>query len=527
MKPRIVLRASTGLGAVPAWSAERYGRVPIWLDQELDIEPRLGRSLDFVAFAEVVANVSGWLHEAGVRPGDVVAVLKRDNFDNVAFALGAFRLGAVPAMLSGSLDVDEAPILLSRLGNPVLLTDTDTATRGALRNVALRTVSRRAVVVGDPIAGTVSLDQLRGATPPPPTRRVPDGPGLVVHTSGTTGVPKLVQHSCESLVASARIGTRCVLKREDRVAVCISWVHIRAITGIAAPLVSGAALAALCRPSPVNALKALGRVTPTVVEAHPNILLRWEELLAGDDSPFTQVRMLVTTADAIHPRTVHKFLAASHRRFPILVEVYGMSETGPATVRIHMRHSSRRRNQGRSIPPLTRVRVVDVRTGKRVPAGEPGIVELATRSMFTTYVGENERARGARRGKWFRTADVGVLTRLGTLRVLDRLSDRVHGTRSCIAMEDLLLGRLDELAEVVLVGDADGGLVPVVATRTGKAVDARRWAAAIHDLPALKPPVHVSLDRLPMTATQKVRRFMLRTELSREGEVAAVAADNE
>jgi long-chain acyl-CoA synthetase len=62
--------------------------------------------------ADVVAELSARLWAAGVRPSERVAVYKTDNLDIALLACAASRIGAVPALLSPTLDGDVAAELL-------------------------------------------------------------------------------------------------------------------------------------------------------------------------------------------------------------------------------------------------------------------------------------------------------------------------------------------------------------------------------------------------------------------------------
>src|SRR5690606_40709979 len=51
-----------------------------------------------------------------------------------------------------------------------------------------------------PDPSVLSLDDVRGHGPPPPRRPRADDPLVILPTSGTTGVPKLVAHSTRTLL---------------------------------------------------------------------------------------------------------------------------------------------------------------------------------------------------------------------------------------------------------------------------------------------------------------------------------------
>ncbi|MDQ4024422.1 MAG: acyl--CoA ligase [Actinomycetota bacterium] len=510
------LTAAIASGRMAHWAADHHGAVPVWTDRPLDISPESGQTLDYERMAALSDDVASWLHAAGVRRGDTVAVVKKNNPDILAVASGAVQIGAVPALVTSQMDPASANVVLSRLDKPFVVSDSWTLDSGALRNADVTALARRVVLIDGERNGTVSLDSLRGGPPAPAATRDLSDPAVIVHTSGTTGTPKLVLHSGGSIAASSLLGaTSRFVGRRDTSAVCLSWVHVRAVTGGVAPLVRGLRIMALSDPDPDSVAEVFSAWRPTVVETHPNIFMRWEQLADHPLRPLENVRLYVVTADALHPRTIRKLLRAPDRRSPIFFEGYGMSETGPATFRTYTRWSPPARHRGRPRPPRTNVRIVDPVDGRVLGPRLPGAIELSTRSMFTTYVGEEARAAERKSGKWFRTTDVGELSRTRALRLLDRRRDQVPGLESCIETEDLLLARLEELMEVVILASPDGGPVPVVCTHRDAPLDPARWAEATRDLSILGAPRQVPFGDLPLTSTWKVRRFRLAEQIFR------------
>ncbi len=516
---------------LPELAADKGQGRPVVFDRPLDVAPALGTHLDYRELAELVESASGWLRAAGVEPWDRVAIQKRNHLDILVLASAAARLGAIPALLSPKLDPHAAGVLIDRLNRPVVVSDAETLARNQAGGVDVAALAKRVVAVGaETTRGgpatrqAVSLDELRGAPVPPAFPRGEGEPVLVTHTSGTTGVPKLVQHSVDTIGALMSFETRrwpvVHLRRRDVCGICLSYVHVRSVTGWAAVLHTVPSLVALSEPDLVNVRRLFGRHHPTIVESHPNIYMTWEGLAGDAAAPFSRTRLFISTFDAIHPRTVRTLLDASKRRLPLWAQGWGQSEIGGATVRLYTRRSLRRagraksitRDVGPSIPFTTRVRITHPETGVPVRRGRVGLIEVATPSRCVTYVGEEDRHRRKCWKEWWNTGDLGEQTRWG-VRLLDREVDLIEGA-SCIELEDTLLDRLPEASEVVVLA-APGLPVPVVSTHADHPLDPHSWEAATTGLPGLAPPVQVAWSDIPRTATWKVRRFLLREKLLR------------
>jgi acyl-coenzyme A synthetase/AMP-(fatty) acid ligase len=129
--------------------------------------------------------------------------------------------------------------------------------------------------------------------------------------------------------------------------------------------------------------------------------------------------------------------------------------------------------------------------------------------LAKTYFGEQDRYDANRHGDWWRTGDVGYFTKRGCLHMLDREVDMIAGVRSILEIEDVLLSRLEELDELVVVSGPRSEPVPVICTHGDRPLDRDRWRAAVADFPQLSDPVQLPRAELPRTATLKVKRIEL------------------
>lgn len=505
--------------------ARRGSTTAIRLSRPLDTAPEAGVELDVPSAAALVRRFAGWFAEAGVRPGDRVAIAKRNHWDYVLLSCAAARLGAVPASLSAHLAPETLDTLLRRLGPALLVTDADLlhTARSAGRDISGR--ATRTLVVDGARQGELSPADLHGAAAPPPRRPHLDAPLAIMHTSGTTGTPKLVVHTTRTIMRRLAgfeshrwpvLGSR----RDDTVTSSYSYAHGRALAWTAGVLwLFPEALSVIADPDWEQAAPALRRHRPTTLEVQPATLARWQRHLDREGDLFARVRLFVSTFDAVHPSTVRAFLGASERRAPVWMQGWGQSETGPLTFRFFTRRSLAERqgadpttrDLGRPIPGRTRLRVVDQKTLRPLPTGETGLIYCRTDALCTGYVGEEGRWRSKLIGQWWNTGDIGSIDRTGAVRLVDREVDSLT-EGGCLEIEDVVDERLPQVLECVVLGVPDGQPVPVVAVRDG-ALDVGAWKEAVADLPEMAEPVVVDWEDLPRTGTGKVRRGTLRERL--------------
>ncbi|MGF1428821.1 class I adenylate-forming enzyme family protein [Kitasatospora sp. LaBMicrA B282] len=511
------------LGPLFETLAERGVPTVVRLSRPLDVAAERGERWTVPELAELVGELSALLAAVGVRYGDRVAVHKRNHWDYPLLAAATARIGAVPALLSEHLEPAALAALVRRLEPAVLLSDRYTLALGGSRTqVAGRPL--RTVSLDGPSPGAIDATTLRGGAVPAVRRRPDDEPLVIVHTSGTTGLPKLVVHSTDSLVRKltsfeAHRWPLISIRPDDTVGNAGAYAHGRAVSWtISALWARPETVVVLADGEPAEAARLFAAHPPTVLEALPATYVRWQQLAAGPNTPFRDLRLAVSTFDAVHPPTVRTFLAASERRLPIWLQGWGQSETGPITFRFLTRRALVQREQrhpttrdlGRPVPGRSSLRVVDPATLEPVRRGEPGVVLVRTPNLCGGYLGEEQRWADKQQGSWFNTGDLGVRTWDGRLLLLDREVDQVPGL-SCVELEDVLHDRLPELTEAVLL-DAGPGRppLPVLVTADGT-LDPARWAGAVHDLPELAEPLLLGWDSLPRTGTGKVRRHELRS----------------
>jgi acyl-coenzyme A synthetase/AMP-(fatty) acid ligase len=508
------------LGTMFQEAADRHSGVPITLDRPLDVAPEAGTDLCYAEIADLVADLAGRLWAAGVRPTEHVAIHKTDNFDIVLLACATSRIGAVPALLSPALDSTAVAALLDRLHSPWLLTD-GARLDGEL--AGLETGLARGLLTADATGstrtGAVPLARYAGAARRGPVRLHPREPSLITHSSGTTGVPKLAVH-CPATMWNRLLPQKAMgwPTRGETAALHMSYVHSRFYHLLGVLLRYGSPLLVLVDPDPAKVGPLLAAHRPGIVETHPNTFVLWEDLADAPGAPLSHVRAYGSTFDAIHPRTVQRLLGASRRRAPWLMQLYGQSETGPVAFGWYTRSGAARANGrrvGTGIPGFTRIRVVDD-SGRPCAPGAAGAIEARTRGRILTYLGAPDHYARQLHGAWWRMGDMGYRDRWGSLYLIDREVDRIDDVDSNLEVEDVLLSRLGELREVIVVPGAQQRPVPVVCTRDNEPLDSDRWQRATEDLPPMATPVQCRFEDLPRTGTWKIKRLEI-TRLLSEG----------
>lgn len=362
---------------------------------------------------------------------------------------------------------------------------------------------------------------------------------LITHTSGTTNLPKLVMHTANSLWAGTRVELLPVpggvSRPSDRFLTAIPFVHSRAFTWVTAQFYWG--------PDEMIAVGDYGQDTverllrsegPTIIESLPNVLQHWKPLVESHPELFEQVRLYINTFDAIHASIARPYVLASSHRNVMWAHSWGQSEVGPMAAGIFTKGSFRRATKaGKELQMshlglpwlgLVRMRVVDPDTGRRVPRGVPGLLQVRSDSIAVGYQNSDEHYRRKWSGSWWNTGDFGYQDRLGRVKFLGRSVDRLQSD-SALELETALLDRLPECEEVVVIPNGSSAPVPVLCLRSGGELSDGRWCEVVDGLPPLSPPVVVPMAEVPRTTTWKIKRAGLRERVARSVELQPTEAD--
>ena len=204
------------------------------------------RRLTWRELADWVDVVAQDLHEAGLKPGDRVSVWLPNRAETIAVTLACSRMGYVcNPSLHQTYTADDVCGLLGRIQSRVLFMQPgfggDAARSGNdLVGKAYQVSSIRRVYEVQPVA-RAGVPRCAGGAPglPLPVED-PDKIVLLAFTSGTTGEPKGVMHSDNTLLANARAMARDWRHHEDIVLFTMSpLTHAIGTIAMAQSLVSG------------------------------------------------------------------------------------------------------------------------------------------------------------------------------------------------------------------------------------------------------------------------------------------------
>ena len=341
----------------------------------------------------------------------------------------------------------------------------------------------------------------------------PDDPVLLLHTSGTTSRPKQVPLLQRNLTAQARsIATHYALTESDVSYCAMPLFHVHGlVASTLAPLAAGGTVVVPRRFSP--------RRFHTQAAAHGgDVAVRGAHAPPDDPrarhGPLPSLRFLRSCSSALPVQLMQE--AEDRYRVP-MVEAYGMTEATHQMTSNPLPPASRRPGSV-GVEAGAEVRIVDA-AGADVPAGATGEVAVRGRGLTPGYLNNPEANAQAFVDGWFRTGDEGILE-AGYLRLRGRLKEMIiRGGENISPYEiEAVLQSHPQVAEAVAFGVEDGKYGQVVQAAVvleGDATPDELRRHARESLAAFKVPDRVYvLDRIPKTATGKVQRSRLASQLA-------------
>lgn len=471
-----------------------------------------------VSLAELVEQIerlASGLASRGIRPGDPVALVLRDDPWFVACFHAITALGAIVVPVSPSFKQAELEFYFRSAGVAAVIAD-ERATGVCERIAAGLDVSVEVISTSAAHGQTHTLDTLieeggRQHLAP----RSDDETFLYQFSSGSTGRPKRVPRTHAQCTAEAGLYGALGLTHEDKIFSTAPMYHTYGMGAtIFAAAHSGATLVILEDPQPFllrrrHALELVERERVTVLPGVPfNFRLMAEAPSGGD---LSSVRLCFSAGTALPRPTFEAF----GERFGVLVrQLYGSTETGMIAANLSDDPVATFRSVGPPLPGV-KVQVLD-EDGAPLAAGQTGEIAVCSPAASTGYAGADELSgESFREGRYF-TGDLGSLDEDGLLYIEGRkkLLIQVGGYKiDPVEVQDVLVShpRVSEAIVVGLEGELEGEeTVKAVVVLSDDCEENELIAFCRERLANFKVPRNVEFrDEIPRSAVGKVLRKYL------------------
>jgi len=481
------------------------------------------RAVSWAELRRWVDGVASNLREFGLVGGDRVSIWMSNRIEAVVMFLACAREGfACNPSLHKTYTCAEIAELLSTLSTRALLTEPGWGadrTKVDLDSMLVRLSDLKMVYMADTLPAPV-------CSAPPPCDD-PDKVTYLAFTSGTTGRPKCVMHSDNTLLANARDLVADWRHGPDTVLLSLSPLsHHIAWVGVAQWLVSGGRFVTDDPPSGMSRLdwiEASGATYVLGVPTHAMDVLAEQQRAGG--RKLGKVSVFYMAGAPIPPTVAAAFVDQGVKP----QNIYGMTENSS--------HQYTHPDDSPEVIVATcgrggkayEVRLFDpADSDKEVGPGEVGQIGGRGAALMLGYF-DNQKATESsfNRDGWFLSGDLGILDESGNLRIEGRLKDLIirgghniypsHIEAVAIRHKDI-----DRVAAFSVPDDRLGERVCIAIS--GKAgldevmQHLRDQGISKYDM----PEYFVHVDEFPLTASGKILKRELALQ-ARRGELPLLA----
>jgi long-chain acyl-CoA synthetase len=383
-----------------------------------------GETLTYAELEDRSIRLAHVLYEAGLRPGDTVAMLALNSPLYYEVYWAAMRSGLYMTAANHRLSPAEVAYIINDCGARAFIADT-ALTETALAIIGLTPAVTLRLAVGDGIEAHDSYDRALSAASATPFIDQPRGKDML-YSSGTTGQPKGVKAPLPPYQVNEGADPLLPLFGPmfgwdaNTVYLNPSPLYHAAPLRFGGMIHSvGGTVVILPRFEPVAALAAIERYRITHSQWVPTMFVRMLKLPEADRTRFD----LSSHRVAVHaaaPISVDTKQAMIDWWGPILYEYYAATEAVGVTFIDSANWLERPGTVGKA--GLGIIHISD-EEGNEVPTGEPGLVYFEREVLPFSYHNDPEKTRKAQHPaheNWGTTGDIGFLDQAGYLYLTDR-----------------------------------------------------------------------------------------------------------
>ncbi|MEE4146351.1 MAG: long-chain fatty acid--CoA ligase [Halieaceae bacterium] len=400
---------------------QRAGLSP---DLEAYVEPSTNTRLTFAGLNELANRCCSAMTGLGLEPGDRAALLMQNCVEFVALFYAAAKLGIVVVPLNTRLTPSELSFILSDSGTKALFYGAECGelTRGIKANkdhpLGITTWVRVRPGEGEDPGLEALLEQATDAEPD--VVRGGDDNLFIMYTSGTTGLPKGVVHTHETISwAALSWATTMDIRYRDRSLLPLPMFHVAALTSVITGAVGGGTIISMPNFDPMAVWSLIREERVTTGGSVPAILnfMRQVPDFATFDSE--HFRCFITGA-APMPKALIEIYNEKNMQ---VVQGYALTETGGGGSFLLNEYALSKIGSAGAPAMFTEIRVRD--SEGNISSRGTGEVVIKAPFVMKEYWNRPEATAEAFDNGWFRTGDIAEIDEDGFIFIKDRIKDMI------------------------------------------------------------------------------------------------------
>lgn len=472
-----------------------------------------GKVWTYARLGEEVVRLARGLTLSGVESGHRVALHLQNGPEMIAAYYACFQLQAIACPLRSIANMEEVGPLLRRLAPAIYLGDAALYEKIASVDETTLPRDRRIVVNGAGMDGLRSWSQLlaRSGERAPIRHSKHDAAAVLINTSGTSALPKIVAHSRTTLARSAfLIATNWNLSDDDIMTAYLPLAHIGGLMSMLCCVQLGLPFVLFAQFDADDVLDGIERYRCSWSVGFPAHYAALLEAQWARSRDISSLRICLSAAD-VCPLELQVAVSKCFKT-PLFNLWIATEAVGSLTYGLKPGPVVR-------LAKGAKIRIVD-EDGEDVAGGQPGELLIRGSNVFMEYWTDLDATREVLRGGWYHTGDIVRRGEYGDLWYVSRKADIIvvgGANVSPLEVEAVLLDSPLAVAEAAVVGVPDpelgqrvfGFVTLVKGADSSVECEILRWAAA--NLANHKVPTKlVILGKMPRNASSNVDRNALK-----------------
>ncbi len=470
------------------------------------------QTLSYATFHEQVNKLARALIASGLKTGDRVAVQAAKSNTQLALYVATIKAGGVYLPLNTSYTAHELEYFISNAQARLVVVDEKA--KQAVTPIAEAQGANLLTLNADE-SGTLPTLAEQQAAQFEAVARGSEDLAAILYTSGTTGRSKGAQLCHRNLHSNTEVLRDFWQFKEDDVLLHMLPIYHTHGLFVACNLLAmvGGSMIFLPKFDADKALSFLPQATTMMGVPTFYTRLLNEERFTREASQ--HMRLFISGSAPLLAETHKSFAARTGKK---ILERYGMTETNMSTSNPY---DGERIAGTVGVPlPGVELRIADAKTGKSVPDGEIGIIELKGDNVFTGYWQMPEKTKESFRDDgYFITGDMARIDEHGYIVIVGRDKDLIISGGLNVYPKEIesMVDELEGVTESAVIGVPHpdfGEAVVAVIVAADKTLNEESVMEFLADkLAKFKQPKAVFfVEALPRNTMGKVQKVALRTE---------------
>jgi long-chain acyl-CoA synthetase len=479
------------------------------------------REITWREFDRQANRFANLLLSRGVKKGDKVAILLMNCIEWLPIYFGVLKTGALAVPMNFRYTAEEIAYCLDLSDASVLVLGPEFV--GRVEQVMGRlNIIRQFFFVGDDTpAFADNFESYIGycSSTAPAVELVEQDDAAIYFSSGTTGFPKAILHSQESLVSACLTEQNHHRQTKDDIFLCIPPLyHTGAKMHWFGSLLSCSKAVLLRGVKPEWVLRAVSDEKATIVW----LLVPWVQDILDcidrgeiklSDYRLSQWRLMHIGAQPVPPSLITRWLKVFPKQQ--YDTNYGLSESiGPGCVHLGIENIHKVGAIGKA-GYLWETRIVDEQM-RDVPVGLVGELAVKGPGVMKCYYKNPQATAEVLKGDWLCTGDMARCDEDGFIFLVDRKKDVIiSGGENLypVQIEDYLRAH-PKIKDVAVIGMPDDRLgeiaAAIIEVKTGETLTEAEVQDFCLELPRYKRPHKIIFAEVPRNLTGKIEKPKLR-----------------